>query len=240
MEVYLNSITGIEDALESLLFSKRSWTKEKADDIRRLVHSVTDRDGRIKENASKEDVDMLMKKLANVCEFGKEHITLLRFIDLSFTVVGLHRAGQDDWDSHAKRFDNRIIRSSTRLARFGNEKSSFYTGKILTTDELLASFGIDVAPEIIVDGKKYVKCVNGYVLEEHKEDNDVLRGLYMMSIPSNFIFKVNVTEFAHVYKLRNKDTHANPEVKELCERCVDLVESVFSVFNRELLSEIQN
>lgn len=240
MKVYLNGITGLEDAFESLLMSKRSWTEEKANNIRNLVYRTTNRDGSIREDADPDDVKKLMQKIESICKFGKEHITLLRYIDLSFTVEGLHRAGQDDWDSHAKRFDNRIIRASTRLARFGNEKSDFYNGKILTTDEAVEHLGIELPSEITVDGKKYVRCINGYVLDEYKDDNDVLRGLYMLSIPSNFIFKVNLTEFAHVYKCRNEKTHANPEVKELCEKCVDALESKYSMFNRELLSEIEN
>lgn len=142
MKVYLNGITGLEDAFESLLMSKRSWTEEKANDIRDLVYRTTNRDGSIRKDADPDDVEKLMKKIESICKFGKEHITLLRYIDLSFTVEGLHRAGQDDWDSHAKRFDNRIIRSSTRLARFGNEKSDFYNGKILTTDEAVEHLGI--------------------------------------------------------------------------------------------------
>ena len=40
--------------------------------------------------------------------------------------------------SHARRFDNRIIRSSTRLAEFSDgEMSDYYKGKIIPTDEAL-------------------------------------------------------------------------------------------------------
>ncbi len=53
-----------------------------------------------------------------------------RFLDFSFTVYNLHRAGQDDLDSHAKRMENRIIRSSTRLADFAaGEMSDYYKGQ---------------------------------------------------------------------------------------------------------------
>ena len=72
---------------------------------------------------------------------------MLRFIDISVTVEGLHRAGQDDWDSHAARFNNRIIRSSTRLASFGYEMSEWYQDKIIPTDAALDLLGIE-APEV--------------------------------------------------------------------------------------------
>ena len=68
---------------------------------------------------------------------GRRHITVLRFIDISIMTEGIHRGGQDDIDSHVKRFENKVIRSSTRLAEFNNEKSDYYEGKIMTTDEAL-------------------------------------------------------------------------------------------------------
>ena len=92
----------------------------------------------------------------------------------------------------------------------------------------------------MVDGKKYVKTTNGYILEEHKDDRDVKRGLYMLSIPSNFIFKVNLTEFSHVYKERNADGTANPEVKELAEGCLMRVCGEHHQFNKELMLKIKN
>lgn len=45
MEVYLNSIHGIDDAMVSMLMSKRSWSREKELDIRALCERVTDRNG---------------------------------------------------------------------------------------------------------------------------------------------------------------------------------------------------
>lgn len=92
----------------------------------------------------------------------------------------------------------------------------------------------------MVDGKKYVKTTNGYILEEHKDDRDVKRGLYMLSIPSNFIFKVNLTEFSHVYKERNAGGTANPEVKELAEGCLMKVYREHHQFNKELMLKIKN
>ena len=185
-------------------------------------------------------VDKWRDKMKALCKWGTSHITLLKFIDLSFTVEGMHRGGQDDWDSHAKRFDNRIIRSSTRLARFGNEMSDFYKDKIMTTDSMAQAMGIPLPDHVVKDGKMYVKTVNGYILEELSEDNDVRRGLYMLSIPSNFIYKVNLTEFSHVYKERNKSGNANPEVKELCEESCNILEKAMPFFTRDLLRSIKN
>lgn len=240
MKVYLNSITGIEDAMISLLMSKRSWTPEKQAEIQKIVADATDRTGKPLANASDEVKEAFNKKLNTLINIGSQHITLGRYIDFSFTVAGLHRAGQDDWDSHAMRYCNRIIRSSTRLAKFGNEMSDFYEGKIMTTDEACEHLGIKLPEQMEFMGRTYVKTVNGYVREEYKDDKDVLRGLYMLSIPSNFTFKVSLTEWAHIYKMRNENTDANPEVKQLCEMIADELERWYPQFNRELWEKIPN
>lgn len=138
------------------------------------------------------------------------------------------------------RFNNRIIRSSTRLANFDYEMSDYYQDKIIPTDMAMQELGIGIPDKIEHNGQSYVKTVNGYIREDLQDNKDVKRGLYMLSIPSNFIFKVNLTEFAHVYKERNIDSGANPEVKEWCETCVDLIEDKFPQFNRELLLKIPN
>ena len=227
MKVILNSIDGIADAIEAMYFSKRTWDLD--------LHN------QIREECLKSDKsDQFNKWLDMVCKMTKKHITIGKFIDLSFIVVGLHRAGQDDWDAHAKRFDNRIIRSSTRLATYGNEKSDWYKDKILTTDEVLDILEIKSPTEIEYNGKTYVKSVNGYILKEYENNKDVKRGLYMLSIPSNFIFRVNLTEFAHVYKERNELGSANPEVKQCAEMCLSEINKCYSQFNRELMMNIQN
>lgn len=173
-------------------------------------------------------------------KWGRQHITLLRFIDLSITVEGLHRAGQDDWDAHAARFNNRIIRSSTRLADFSYEMSDWYLDKILPTDLAADELGIQLPEQLEHNGFTYVKSVNGYVREDLKDNHDVKRGLYMLSIPSNFIFKINLTEWAHVFKERNQKGAANPEVKLCCESIADQLEKFHPQINRELFLEIPN
>jgi len=229
--------------------SKRTWTRELEEKIRHATFSCTTRQGKMlnpedfKLGTSVRFMDsyiFLQSELNKLVKWGKRHMTMLRFVDISVTVEGMHRAGQDDVDSHAMRFNNRIIRSSTRLAKFGNEMSDYYQGKVVPTDVALAALGIETPEKLEYEGKTYVKTVNGYVLEGMENNKDVLRGLYMLSIPSNFIFKCQLTEWAHIYKERNKNGTANPEVKEFCEAVCDQLEAMVPQFNRELLAAIPN
>ena len=243
MNVYFNSVSGIDDALVALLMSKRNWNPDIDEERRYEVKLLSDANGRL----VNQDIDGSLtqdakKHLETLFKIGKKHITLLRYIDFSFTVEGIHRAGQDDWDSHAKRFDNRIIRASTRLAKFGEEKSNFYNGKILTTDEAIEKYiGVDI-PETFTDGygTEWVKVTNGYVRKQDIDNKDVLRGLYMLSIPSSFIFKINLCEWCHVYKERNVNSTANPEVKELCEKIADLIIAAIPYVSRDYFLEVIN
>ncbi|MBR1743181.1 MAG: hypothetical protein IJ733_15195, partial [Lachnospiraceae bacterium] len=137
MKVYVNSMSGIEDAIVSLFMSKRSWTRELEIHIHEVCHKVLNYNGSLKENDDtlKDEFQEFNNWLDKLVKWGWMHTTLLRFIDISVTVEGLHRAGQDDWDAHAKRFDNRIIRNSTRVkqSNFQYEMSSYYEDKILPT-----------------------------------------------------------------------------------------------------------
>lgn len=247
MNVYLNKITGIDDAITSMYMSKRTWTRKDEEKIRAICAIALDTNGGIEDPfciedmLTEEDAQIFYDNLNKLVKWGSRHMTMLRFIDLSITVEGIHRAGQDDIDSHAQRMDNRIIRSSTRLAKFEEgEISSYYNDKIIPTDVALAHMGIIKPEKLEYEGKTYVKAPNGYVLEEMKDNKDVLRGLYMLSIPSNFIMKIQLTEWAHIYKERNKNGTANPEVKEFCESVCDQLEQLVPLFNRELLMKIPN
>ena len=240
MNVILNSITGFEDAIEAMYFSKRTWTPELHKEVKRVCDTVLCRNGSCRDNYPNRDIEKFNKWLDMVCKMTKQHITIGKFIDFSFTVVGLHRAGQDDWDAHAERFDNRIIRNSTRLATYESEKSTYYENKILTTDEALNILEINTPETITFNNKTYVKTVNGYIQEQYADNKDVKRGLYMLSIPSNFIFKVNLTQFSHVYKERYSGGSANPEVKECAEKCLELLHDKHSQFNQELMLKIKN
>ena len=233
MKVYLNEITGMADALVSMYMSKRTWTPELDKEIRddwEMYRSPYEFEGD----------ERTIKRIESFCKYAWKHTTMLDFVTISATVEGIHRAGQDDWDAHARRFDNRIIRSSTRLADFSEgEMSDFYKGKIIPTDIALRNvFTILLPNEIEVDGQEYVKVPNGYVLKGMEDDRDVKRGLYMESIPSNFIFKVNMAQWSHVYRLRNKNGTANPEVKELAEKLQDEVERKMPWFSREFLAKV--
>jgi len=246
MTVYLNEMTGIADAIVSMFISKRTWSREMENKIRHITECVLMKNGALKDvdtitvEGNLSMLDTFNEWMETLIKWGWKHITMLRFVDMSITVEGLHRAGQDDWDAHAQRFNNRIIRSSTRLANFGYEVSNWYSDKIMPTDTALNHLGINLPQSIKIDEVEYTKAVNGYVREDCKSDADVKRGLYMLSIPSNFLFKVNLTEWAHVYKERNINGSANPEVKQCCESIADQMEAFHHQFNRELFLKIKN
>lgn len=138
--------------------------------------------------------------------------------------------------------DNRIIRASTRLADFSRgEVSEYYADKIIPTDTALAILGITTPDEIEYEGKTYVRGVNGYILKGMENNKDVKRGLYMLSIPSNFIYRINLTEHAHVHKERNINGTANPELKICIESEADQLEKAsLGMINRDLLLTIKN
>ena len=242
MEVYLNSVHGLDDAIVSMFLSKRTLTRELEEDIRHTYYQLYEFDGfPMYYEQNKEAAEKFTKWTDSLFKWGWRHMTMLKFIDLSFTVYGLHRAGQDDWDSHAKRMDNRIIRNSTRLANYEDgEMSDYYKDKIIPTDEALKILNITKPNEITYNNEIYVSTPNGYVKKGFENNKDVKRGLYMLSIPSNFIFKINLAEFAHIYKERNKNGTANPEVKELAEACLEQVNLFIPYVDSEYLFKIQN
>lgn len=242
MKVTVNSITGFEDAFVAMYISKRTWTPELDKEIRSVCSDVLDKNGQIRTwTVDPANIEKFNNWLAMLLKMGKKHITVLRFIDISIMTEGLHRAGQDDVDSHARRFDNRIIRSSTRLATFSDdEMSDFYKDKVLTTNKALKILGIDVPDSFEYEGIKYVKSPNGYVKEEYENNKDVKRGLYMLSIPSNFVSKINLCEWGHVFQQRNKDGGANPEVKEWAEEVMKQISNIHAQITREYVLSIEN
>ena len=237
MKVYLNEINGLWAAIDAMYFSKRTWTREAEIELKSMYKCNYDWFGFKRHDNFDPEFEKLMN---NLFKWSTSHITLAKFLDFTFTVEGLHRGAQDDFDSHAKRLDNRIVRSSTRLSKFGNEKSEWYQGKILTTDEALEMMDIPKPAEIMVDGVNYVACTNGYVREDLKDDKDVLRGLYMLSIPSNFIFKCNGTEFAHIINERDADSHAAPELRLMVEECKRLIVNEIPQYNTDWCRKVKN
>lgn len=241
LRVTVNSMTGFEDAFVAMYISKRSWTQELDTEIRDVCDSVLDKRGRIIYSCDVENLNKFNNWLSMLLRMGKRHITVLRYIDISIMTEGIHRAGQDDLDSHARRFDNRIIRSSTRLAEYSeNEMSSFYEDKIITTDAALKALGIEVPDVIKRNGQRYFKAPNGYIKEGFEHNKDVKRGLYMLSIPSNFISKINLAEFGHVFKERNEDGGANPEVKEWAEEVMKQITGIHNQITRDYVLSIEN
>lgn len=242
MKTYLNQISGIDDAIVSLYMSKRTWTREREIHIREVCQKVLCKNGQLtpRQDAIQLEVEEFSDWMDKLVKWGRMHTTMLRFIDFSVTVEGLHRAGQDDWDAHAKRFNNRIIRASTRLSDFSYEISSWYEDKILPTDLALHELGIELPTVVEYRGEQFIKAINGYIKKGFQDNPDVKRGLYMLSIPSNFIFKIDLTEWAHVFKERSNQGNANPEVKQCCESIADQLELFHSQFNRELFWAIQN
>ncbi len=246
MKIYLNSIQGIEDAIRTMYLSKRSWTREKDLRIRYLVESCTDRYGKPYEEVDEQIWEDFQKEFNKLVRWGKIHFTMLRFMDFSVTVDGLHRGATDDFDAHAKRLDNRIIRSSTRLATYTTEEiSDWYKDKIVPTDVALAYLDIVTPDEITYENKVYVKSTNGYILKGMENSNDIKRGLYMMSLPMTFTFKINATEYAHIYKERgSKEGGANggaaPELKLMIEELTDKIENWYPQLNRKLWLDILN
>ena len=243
MNIKVNSITGFEDAFVAMYISKRSWTPELDKEIRDVCNDVLDKNGNIKTlTCDSNNLDKFNNWLSMLLRMGRKHITVLRFIDVSIMTEGLHRAGQDDVDAHARRFDNRIIRSSTRLATFSDdEMSDYYKDKILTDAKVIkAVLGIDMPDEIEYEGNKYVKSPNGYVKEEYKNNKDVKRGLYMLSIPSNFVSKINLCEWGHVFKERNQSGGANPEVKEWAEEVMKQITKMHEQITRDYVLTIEN
>lgn len=239
MNVWLNRIDGLSDALTAMHMSKRSWTREMEEKIRSDCYYGLGPTGALSQEAIGVTA-RLADQINILAKWGWKHPTLLSFIDLSITVEGLHRAGQDDLDSHAKRFDNRIIRSSTRLAKFEDgEMSDYYKGKIVPTDAALAALGIEAPDRIVLDGNCYVKTVNGYIREDLQNNKDVRRGLYMLSIPSNFIFKINLAQWSHVYRERCEKGTANPEVKQVAEIIQTQLEQMLPWFDREYMWKVK-
>ena len=239
MKVQLNSISGIDDALTTMYFSRGTWDWDLDKDIRLLVSKCTDRRGQYIPSKSFIDNDLYNKRMTTWLKYAPIHSTMASFIDLSFTVEGMHRAGQDDWDAHAKRMDNRIIRQSTRLGNIPEDaKSDFYKGKILTYHEAMDILGIEAPDEITHEGKTYVRVHDGYVLKGLEKNRDAHRGLYHLAFPSNFTFKVNLAQFAHIYRHRNEKGGANPEVKQLAEQCMSLITAAQPLLTRDVVMSI--
>lgn len=244
MKVYLTEMHSIRDAIRTMYMSKRTWDQEIEEKIAYLTENCTKHNGHPIHNQLTPEFEKEVKKLF---KWGQHHITMLRFLDMSVVVEGLHRGATDDLDSHAKRMDNRIIRSSTRLADYtSNEISEFYSDKIIPTDVALAYLNINTPEEITYNGEQYVRAANGYIKKGMENNRDVKRGLYMLSLPMNFTFKVNITEFAHIYMERGSRKYgvahgsAAPELQDMIEDLMDQLNEWYPDITREYLAGVEN
>lgn len=241
MKATLKSITGFYGAFISMFMSKRTWTPELDVEVESTCRKVVDETGRIRQDAKKEDIEKFNNWLRMLLNMGKKHITVIRFLDMTILTEGMHRAGQDDIDSHAKRFENRIIRNSTRLATYDKgEMSDYYRSKVLTDGEACEILKIGLPDAIEYEGNTYVKSTNGYILKEYENNKDVKRGLYMLSIPCNFITKINLCEWGHVFKERCANGGANPEVKEWAEQITEQLAKFHEQITRDYVLSIEN
>lgn len=251
MKVTVTNITGFAAMFEAMYMSKRSWTPVLAEEIRRTCTFI--------ENDVHDSMtDARFERwLTTALNMNRKHITVGKFLDITIMTEGLHRAGQDDVDAHAERFDNRIIRNSTRLATFDQDEfSDYYKGKVMTTDTMMKNLNVTIpdtvyaladgsfvtsepGPSVIVKDT-WKKSPNGYVKEQYIDDKDVLRGLYMLGIPSNFISKINLSQFGHVFKQRNRGGGANPEVKEWAESVMQQITKRYPQITREYVLSIDN
>lgn len=231
MRFVLTEVTGLAQAITSLKMSKRHYHLGRHLDLMQFIRAMSDYRGFIQlEGRSEKDYSGLIDEMNKLAKWGAGvgnggawkddgHETLLRFIDLSFVTLGLHRAAQDDLDAHAKRFDNRIVRASTRLGEFSaGERSMWYERRIRSIEDMMTATGLGTPPEEYTDdaGTIWVYSGFGYVrkdLFDSTEKLDAKRGNYPLSIPSDAIWKISLFDLRHVYMRRNKYTHANPELR---------------------------
>ena len=253
--IRLVEITGVKAAFASLLMSKWSYTPEKYKEISDLVDIYTNsKNGFMNLDINRkantpEKFDEIVGWLNKAAKWGlgydemfdcwmdDGHETLLRFIDFTFFTEGLHRGAQDDLDAHAVRFNNRIVRSSTRLAvKDGVELSDWYKDKVMGFDEIteyVDEKGERYFPSVFKTGDNtWIKKPGGYVLKGYENDPDVCRGNYPLGLASNAIWKINFVDLMHVYMRRNKYTHASPELKEVIEQLVDQVEEYLPILGK--------
>lgn len=181
-----------------------------------------------------------------------KHHTLMKYIDVTFITEGLHRGAQDDLDAHALGFNNRITRFSTRLAEISsNELSEWYKGKIIPFYKAIQMLNDNSEEQ--VHFPPYIKDENditfkltplGYVVEKHAQipaknglAKDIQRGLMHLALPSDAIWKSDIFNLRYIYKMRNKLTKANPELKEGIDQLAKQIEKNIPIFGPYFIKE---
>lgn len=179
-----------------------------------------------------------------------KHHTLMTYLDITFITEDMHRGAQDDLDAHAKAFDNRITRFSTRLAEIeDNHLSDWYKDKIIPIVEvdkyILDNHGFGLPQTFERDGQTFKKTPFGYVLEKYATvpaknglDKDVQRGGMFIGMASTAQWKCNMYALRYVYKMRSKFTKANPELKLAMEMLADEIEKSMPEFGQHFRLEL--
>lgn len=239
MEITYFKVNGWDGAIRSMFMSKNTYNSDLEYRLSRVENDsfITDSNEHVSNlhKARREEIEWYNKQKDLVIKWGAVHYNLLKFVDFTCTVSGLHRGAQDDFDSHAERFDTRIIRMSTREKnnRELTEVSDYYKGKILTFGDLTKKF--DLPENVLYNDYIYIRTPLGYVREDCVDDKDVRRGLIPLGISSTFTFKCDIAEFCHVFRERNSDGNANPELKALVEDIAVLLQNENPLFTREYL-----
>lgn len=216
--VRILSISGYQEAIASLYVTNKNLNTEKLNEIRLDVEESTDRWGKVINPTYG-----FSKGMDNIIKYGikHEHETILDFIKISVFMEDIHRGAADDFDSHARRMD--IIRSSTRASKKGTngvELSSWYEDKILPFSKYkdMMPYGINFNIEDVSSSKyKFILTELGYIREDLVSNPDVRRGLFPLGGATDNISTMSFRNWRHVYHLRRKGTHANPELQEYVE-----------------------
>lgn len=169
-----------------------------------------------------------------------KHHTLMKYIDVSFFTLGLHRGAQDDLDAHAMGFNNRITRYSTRLAEINDvELSEWYQDKVIPLHSAMEHVGHDLPGQIEIGENVFKYTPFGYVLERFADMSpksglykDVHRAGMPLGMESHAIWKTDLFNLRYIYKMRSKLTKANPELKEGMEQLADQIEELIPVFGQ--------
>lgn len=237
MNIPYFKITGWGGAIRSMYMTNKNYTSELEIQLRRCEKAYESyNDLNITKTVYEDDAKWFKNEINKVLKIGKKHITLLRYVDVEWIVDGLHRGAQDDFDSHAERFDNRIIRMTTRTINDGKlaEISDWYKDKILTFQDITKLFNLP--EEVEKAGVIFARTPFGYIRKEtigSLEERDVRRGLIPLAVASTFIVKCQITELCHVFRERNQDGNASPELKIMMEDIVKKISEKYPELDRD-------
>ena len=229
-------ITGWGDAIRALYMSNKNYTPELEKRISEaeIAHELMQYNHMALSDPT--ELNWFLNEINKVIKYGNKHITLLRYVDVAWVVVGLHRGAQDDFDAHAERYDNRIVRMSTRTKNDEKlaEVSDWYKDKILTWQDLEKIF--ELPEEVSTEKGDFVRTSFGYIRKDFvgtKEEGDVRRGNVPLAVASTFMVKCQVTELCHVFRERNEKGNAAPELKSMMEMLVKMISDQYPNLNRD-------